>query len=208
MKRFTTEEDQFIKDHYLILPGGTMDKLLDRPKGTVRQRTKLLGLIVPEDLKAKFQAENMYRKGQVPANKGVTQDKWMSEAGRKRIKETQFKSGRLPWNTKQKFEIGIRQKKGEKPYLVIYLNAHRPKYLHRYIWELTNGTIPKGYNIVFKDRNTLNCNIGNLELVSNADLLRRNSAHRFGPEIFKITQLRGALNRQINKRLKQLKNEK
>jgi hypothetical protein len=45
-------------------------------------------------------------------------------------------------------------------------------------------------------------------MVSNAELLNRNSAHRFGPDLFKIIQLRGALNRQINKRLKQLSNEK
>ena len=37
--------------------------------------------------------------------------------------------------------------------------------LHRYIWTKHNGEIPKGYHIHHKDRNTINNEISNLELV-------------------------------------------
>ena len=168
----------------------------------------ILGLTVPDNIKAQFVKDNIFKKGMAAFNKGRSIEQWMGKDQRENMRATQFKQGRLPWNTRQKFEISKRQKKGEKPYLVIFLAANRPKYLHRFIWEQAHGPIPKGFNIVFKDSNTLNCNLDNLEIISNADLIIRNSAHRFGHEIFKIIQLRGALNRQINKRLKQLSNEK
>lgn len=38
--------------------------------------------------------------------------------------------------------------------------------LHRYVWEKQFGKIPKGFNIHHKDRNKLNYDINNLELIS------------------------------------------
>lgn len=207
MKRFTPEEDQFIEDHYLSLPGGEMERILDRPRGTVRQRMKLLNLVVPSIIMAGFIMDASFKKGHKPFNKGIKQSKWMSKSGIQNIRKTQYQKGNRPWHTHNPFEI-VKWEKDGREYLIIYLDVNKRMPLQRYIWEQEHGVIPKGYNIIFKDRNTFNCNLNNLELVSNADLLIRNSAHRFGPEIFKIIQLRGALNRQINKRLKQLSNEK
>jgi hypothetical protein len=45
--------------------------------------------------------------------------------------------------------------------------------------------------------------LGRLELISRAENMRRNSYHtRYPKEVAQLIQLRGALNRQINKRLK------
>ena len=41
---------------------------------------------------------------------------------------------------------------------------------HYYIWEKTNGKIPKGYYLCFKDGNTLNCELENLYLVTPSEL--------------------------------------
>lgn len=208
MKRFTEEEDEYLKDNYLIFSSHELEKQLDRPHGTVRQRYKLLGLIVPDSLKQRFKNESCFQKGAKPFNAGLPRRSWMSAQGIKKVSKSQYKSGNLPWHTHNCYEVVKWQKPGEKPYLIIYLKPTVRKYLHRHIWEQTNGPIPKGAKIVFKDGNTLNCNLDNLEILSNGELMLRNSAHRFGPEIFKIIQLRGAMNRQINKRLKQLSNEK
>lgn len=205
MKRFTPEEDQFIKDHYLSLPGCQIGKLLGRPKGCVRQRMKLLKAVVPDEIKQQFIVGSFYRKGQEPFNKGVEQSEWMSKDAVRKIRKTQFKKGNLPHNTLQDFAIAKRKDKSGIIYLYIRVSLSKWVPLQRYIWEQANGPIPKDQNIIFKDRNALNCNIENLEIVSNAQLMVLNSAHRFGPEIFKIIRLRGALNRQINKRLKQIK---
>lgn len=205
MKRFTEEEDQFIQDHYLILPSHYIERLLDRPRGTVRQRMRLLGLIVPDQIKAQFVADSVFKKGAAPFNKGLGIRKWMTPAGIRNSRKTQFKKGNKPHNTLFDHAIVKRKDKTGITYLYIRVSLAMWMPLQRYIWEQTNGPIPEGHNIVFKDRNSFNCNLDNLELLSNAELLNRNSAHRFGPEIFRIIQLRGALNRQINKRLKQLK---
>ena len=44
-----------------------------------------------------------------------------------------------------------------------------------------------------------------VECISRAENMKRNSYHRYGKEIASLVQLRGAINRQINKRSK--KNE-
>lgn len=208
MKRFTKEEDQFIEDHYLSLPTFAIEKLLGRPKGTVRQRLPLLGLSVPPQIKAEFVYGSYYKKGLTPANKGMKMAEYVSQEKIEKIKKTQFKKGQAPKNTLFDNAIVKRKDKTGITYLYTRVSLSVWVQLQRYIWEQSNGPIPKAHNIIFKDRNSLNCNLSNLEMVSNAELLSRNSAHRFGPEIFKIIQLRGALNRQINKRLKQLSNEK
>lgn len=41
--------------------------------------------------------------------------------------------------------------------------------LHRFIWELKNGKIPKGYEVDHIDRNGLNNQISNLRLVTHAE---------------------------------------
>jgi hypothetical protein len=207
MKRFNAIEDQFIKDHYLSLPSCEIGRLLDRQGPTIRQRYELLGLQVPAKIKRGFYKDAGFKKGNVPHNKGKRQTEWMTKEGMARLHATQYQKGNRPWHTHNPLDIVKWEKEG-KAVLVIYLDVNKRMPLQRYIWEQNNGAIPRGHKIVFKDRNPFNCNLDNLEIVSDAELMIRNSALRFGPEIFKIIQLRGALNRQINKRLKQLSNEK
>lgn len=207
MRRFTPEEDQFIKDHYLSLPSTDIGRLLDRSGTTIRQRYVLLSLMVPSRIKRRFIRKSQFKKGQAPHCKGRKQIEWMSKEGMEKLHKSQFQKGHLPWNTNKPGDIVIWDKRGSKV-LMLYINPTNRIPLQRFVWQQTYGKVPKGYNVIHKDRNIFNCNLDNLELISNSELMIRNSAHRFGPEIFKIIQLRGALNRQINKRLKQLSNEK
>lgn len=73
--------------------------------------------------------------------------------------------------------------------------------IHHIIWREAGREIPPGHALVFKDGNKRNFALDNLELVSRAELMRRNSVHNYGPEIARIHQLQGAITRQINKRL-------
>ena len=41
--------------------------------------------------------------------------------------------------------------------------------LHRYIWKLKNGDIPKGLDVEHKDQNKLNCCLSNLRLANNSE---------------------------------------
>lgn len=75
--------------------------------------------------------------------------------------------------------------------------------VHHLVWRLHGLSIPAGHALVFRDANRMNPDINNLELITRGDLMRRNSTHRWGREISQITQLKGAITRQINKRIKQ-----
>jgi hypothetical protein len=74
--------------------------------------------------------------------------------------------------------------------------------VHRLVWLAAGREIATGHVVVFKDGDKRKFALDNLEMVSRADLMRRNSFHQYGPEIASIVQLRGAITRQINKRSK------
>ena len=72
--------------------------------------------------------------------------------------------------------------------------------LARYVWTTERGPIPKGYVIRVKNGDQDDTRIENLECISRVENMRRNTYHRYGKEIARVIQLRGALTRQINKR--------
>jgi len=75
--------------------------------------------------------------------------------------------------------------------------------VHRLVWEAANGPIPAGYVVCFLPGRrtavaatiTLDC----LELISRAELARRNHPVTRSPELAKLVQLKGAITRQINR---------
>ena len=73
---------------------------------------------------------------------------------------------------------------------------------HLVIWEAVNGPLPKGHAIVFRDGERTHITLENLELVSRRELMRRNTVHRWGEEIARLVQLKGAITRQLNKQEK------
>lgn len=82
--------------------------------------------------------------------------------------------------------------------------ANRWHPIHRLIWTEANGPVPLGHVVVFKpgrhstDRDAITLDA--LELVTRGELMRRNSYHTRYPELAPLIQLRGALNRKINRR--------
>lgn len=77
--------------------------------------------------------------------------------------------------------------------------------VHRLVWEAANGPIPEGHVAVFKPgRKThveAEITLDRIEVITRAENMRRNSYHtRYPKEVAQLIQLRGALNRQINKR--------
>lgn len=138
---------------------------------------------------------------------------------------TRFKSGQAAWNKGLKgLDIGgkaTRFQPGQKP-----LNTWRPigtervnkdgllvrkvadtgvkkadwKPVHVIAWEEVNGPVPAGKVVIFADGNRRNFDYDNLECLTRAELMQRNTVHRYPPEVQQTIQLMGALNRQINKR--------
>lgn len=83
----------------------------------------------------------------------------------------------------------------------------RWKAVHRLVWEAAHGPIPPGHAVAFlPGRHSTDpalITLDALELVTQQELMRRNTVHRYGPEIAGLVQLRGAITRQINKRIKE-----
>lgn len=59
----------------------------------------------------------------------------------------------------------------------------------RHVWEQRNGPIPKGYNIIHKDRNPLNDNIENLSCIDNAELVNHNLGYRDLTDSYIVTRM-------------------
>ncbi len=145
-------------------------------------------------------------------------------------RRTQFQKGDDPWNkgthyraggrsAETQFKAGTRQ--GRASILWMPIGSERVRsdgYLerkltdtgvtrrdfvciHHIVWREAGREIPPGHALIFKDGNKRNFALDNLELISRANLMRRNSVHNYGPEIARIHQLQGAITRQINKRI-------
>jgi hypothetical protein len=140
-----------------------------------------------------------FKKGQIPPNKGKKTGNLPS------MMPTQFKPGQRPANYKPVGSIRVL----EDGYLQIKMaEGHRQwVLLHRMIWERLNGKIPTGYLVTFIDGNKANCKITNLTLMTQKENRLRNSIHNYGKEIAHLYLLKGAINRQINKR-ERLQNER
>lgn len=114
---------------------------------------------------------------------------------------TQFKKGCVPKNA---LPVGFIRKNTDG-YMEIKTAPGMRKWvpLSHWNWKLAHGEYPpKGTALLFRDGNHENCDISNLEVVTNQDLMKKNSLHNYPKEITTLIQLRGALNRRINRLVK------
>jgi hypothetical protein len=139
-----------------------------------------------------------FKPGQAPHNKGMRRPGWF--AGR--MRETQFKKGqvnhnRMPLGSTRLVDGYVYVKVAQVPYAAYTVNW---KPLHMIDWERVNGPVPDGHALAFKDGNRLNIALDNIELISRAELMRRNTLHNFPPALKEVYHLRGAINRAITMR--------
>lgn len=175
-------------------PNATLARIFGRSENSIDNQATVLGLKKSDA----YMATNpgCFKAGITPWNKGhhyVTGG---------RSAETRFKKGRKPqtWQPigHERVCDGYLQRKvtdtGYSP------RDYRP--VHHLVWEKHHGRpIPEGHAVAFRDGNARNFDPGNLELITRAELMRRNSYHtNLPPELAQIVQLRGVLTRKINRR--------
>ncbi len=154
-----------------------------------------------KSIQMKRQAENMtelgksyrFKKGHTPANKG----KKMPPEVYAKLAPNMFKKGQTPHNAKYDGAITKRRDGSGREYAYIRLRENVWEPYHRVIWEQEHGTIPDGHVVAFKDGNTGNCCLDNLELIPMAENMQRNSINRYPEDVAKAIRLVGALNREI-----------
>ena len=203
MRKFTKEEDDFIRQNYLTIPSKRIAKVLGRSEGTARQRMKILNIIIPPEIIQKFIEDSRYKKGSISFNKGKRQTEYMSQEAIENTKKTRFKKGSIPHNTKEKDGvISIRTDKRGVKYKFIRIGLGKWMPLSRYNWEQVHGSINSKMKIIHTDGNSLNSDLSNLQLVTPGELMKLNSYHNLPPEITQTIHLSAVLTRKINQKQK------
>ena len=133
-----------------------------------------------------------YKKGHVPMNKGQKMSKDVFD----KVKATMFKKGNRPANWKEPGTIEARKDKNGHLYNYIKISDSNWKLLQRHVWEQKNGEIKPGYIIAFRDKNPMNCEIENLEMITRVENLKRNWLHNYPDEIKTLIKTK---NKLINK---------
>lgn len=210
IKRFTTDEDRFIKDNYLELTLDQMAIKLNRALGSVAGRMRALGLKVPEHIKkqrfeksyarlAESGKASRFKKGHTPSNKGKKMPAHVYE----RCKATMFKPGRLPHNTRYfgKPYLYLRKRRNGNPEKIWFIQAGRKRrsYL-AYLCE-QNGIDLTGRKPILKKGfdHSRPPKIEDIMVLTNKENMERNSLYRYPTELVRLIQAKGALKRQINK---------
>ena len=218
--RWTPAELEMLRARY---PDGVTADLardLGVSVGKVHQRAKKLGLYKSEAYHASDKTTRIqrgrtdprfvatqFKKGLVPANKGLRRPGWSSG----RMAETQFKKGRPACESRNYVPIGTEKVDVKRKVLVRKITddpslapVMRWRPVHVMVWEVANGPVPPGHIVIFKrGQKTFvasEITIDRLELVSLAENMRRNSFRtNYPPEFGQLIQLKGALNRKINR---------
>lgn len=166
----SNQDDDFLRANYNKLPAKTIGSIIGKTGGFVTNRYKILGLVVPAEIKQKFIKDSQIKKGSVPPNKG----KKMSAELYEKCSATFFKKGNVPVNI---VPVGT-ERITDDGYIEIKVKdgslQKNWRLKHRIVWEQHNGPIPKGYNVQFKDGNRQNVAIDNLYIISRSDQLKKN----------------------------------
>lgn len=167
-------EDALVRTLYPTKSAGAIARALGRSRAAIKNRVNHLGL-------RKTDNPGRFPAGHTAWNKGM---KGLDIGG----KATRFQPGQKPHTWRP---IGTTRENGDG-------------YLERKIADTrcTRRDYVPIHQLVFRDGNRRNFDINNLELITRRELMARNTVHTLPPELAKLVQLRGALNRQINRRSK------
>lgn len=207
-KWWTATEDALLRAKYPNTQTAKLVALLPgRSLTTVYQRAQTLGLAKTAAYLASPAAcrlrrgDNVgaafrFKSGQTSWNKGLH----YKPGGR--AKETQFKKGNRSarWPAED-YPVGALRINSDGQIDIKIKEGLRAWYcLARFVWMTERGPIPKGGVIWPINRDQHDTRIENLELITRRELLRRNYHDKYPLELRRLVQLRGALQRQINKR--------
>lgn len=135
-----------------------------------------------------------FKPGNVPTNKG----KKMSKETYEKVSKSFFKKNNKPANWMPNGTLNWRIDKCNRRYQYIKISNCNWKLYSRYVWEQAHGDIPKGMIIIFADKNTENCNLDNLRMISYKKNMLINSIHNYPTEIQQLIKLNNKLKNKIH----------
>ncbi|MGD9671692.1 MAG: HNH endonuclease signature motif containing protein [Hyphomicrobiaceae bacterium] len=199
-RSWTSAEEAELRARYPHEPTAALARALDRTVKSLYQRAQALGLRKSEHYLTSAAAGRLqpgcdnpgrahqFRPGHVPANKGLRHPPGWAPG---RMAASQFKPGHIAGKAAQLLlpvgaEVidpeGYRKRKvrDDAP-----PNQARKNwaFVHVLVWEAAHGPVPPAHVVMFRNGNKADIHLGNLELITRADLMRRNSIHRYPPEL-------------------------
>lgn len=216
-RRFWTEsEREEVRRRYPDEVTADIGRDINRSVGGIYDQANKMGLRKSPEFMSRVHGRVLIRAGAASRfsanhatwNKGIPG----SAGNHPNTKRTQFKPGRRPEEARNYRPIGTLRicKDG---YLERKITddqsiapARRWVGVHRLVWEETNGPIPKGHAVVFKpgmaSTDVDAITIDAVELISRAELMRRNTRHNLPPELNALISTKARLTRLINERYK------
>lgn len=142
---------------------------------------------------------HQFAKGITPWNKGM---KGLQLGG----KHSRFKPGRRPHTWRPVGHEVVRDGQLWRKVTGHYRNEQARfnfKPVAVLVWEAEHGPVPAGHIARFREGMATTVageiTLDRLELITRAENMRRNTCHRYPKEVAQLIQLRGALNRKINR---------
>lgn len=203
-KPWTQFDDNCLASLYANTHNQVLADFLGRTEPAISNRATKLGLLKSADYIAR--SSTRFKPGLVPWNSGL---KGWDSGGRSAT--TRFKAGEMHGAAQHNYKpIGslrisayghLERKVTDDPNLY---PARRWVPVSRLVWEAERGPIPAGYVVRFKDgmhtTNEADITTDRLECISQSENMRRNSYHNnYPPEVARLVQLKGAINRQVNR---------
>lgn len=200
-------EDRLIKIYPNTLTQDIADEF-NMSLTTIRNAAFRLGLKkdkewIRENSKHNYQfnegaKKNQIKKGAVPPNKGKKQTEYMSKESIEKASKTRFKKGSTPHNTYEDWkEVLTKDSNGSFYWKIKVPGESRLIYKNIWLWEKNYGKIPNNHAVVFKDGNTENCVIDNLECISRAELMSRNTIHQYPEELKETIRLKNKIIKKL-----------
>lgn len=221
-REWTEIELTILREHYSNSLTADIAAALGRPTHAVYNKALAMGLRKsPEYLQSPAAGRldgvrggaMRFGKGHAPWNKG---SKGVSGYHPNTVR-AHFKKGRQAKDSHNYVPIGslkitkdgyVERKVSDDPSVV---PARRWVAVHRLVWEAANGPVPRGHVVAFlpgrRTTDVEKITIDALELVSRAEMARRNHPRSKSPELGRLVQLKGAITRQVNRIAREAKEE-
>lgn len=191
-RTWTDDEEQYLVAHYATTSNAELAAALGKKNADrVMAKASLLGLkksseFLSEQSKNKGQG-GQFKKGLIPHNKG----KKLSDSTKAKLAKTMFKSGNRPHNTLQ---VGA-ETQGKDGYVMVKIAEPNVwQYKHHVAY---GEPVPTGHKVIFLDGNKYNFERDNLQLVSNAELMNRNTMNRYPPELVRLLKTLNKLKKRV-----------
>lgn len=191
-RTWTDEQEQYLVAHYATTSNAEIAEVLGKKNADrVMAKASLLGLKKSRQFLKEScqQRENSgkFKKGMTPHNKG----KKLSDSTKAKLAKTMFKSGNRPHNTLQ---VGAET---QDKYGYVMAKVAEPN-VWQYKHHVAYGEpVPTGHKVIFLDGNKYNFERDNLQLVSNAELMQKNTMHRYPPELVRLLKTLNKLKKRV-----------